>query len=218
MEETIRILIAENDCVYRDGLRLLIENTDDFELVAAVNTTFDAVKFSEQTQPHVVIMELNFPQGKAIRAAKQIIEENPTINLMFFTSSANQNDVFEALQLGVRGYLLKGQAPIQLKYCIRLLASGNLVFDKTITNEMHSFISSSHSCQQRYYFPQLTNRENHVLQLVSKGLRNKEIAHECAIAEKTVRNHISNIFSKLEVSNRMEAIVHVQQSGLNIAV
>ncbi len=212
MNPAIRIMLADSNHFFRDGLRLHINTISDFEIVAEVSTAVDAVNFAQRYQPDVILMELNFPPSDGFTATKQILAENPKCNIAILTSSQNKTDIYNALLAGATSYLLKGTTPEELHRSIRLMATGNAIFDSHITHTITEFFTKANTCYPAHHFPELTHRENEVFTFVAQGWKNKQIAIKCNITEKTVRNHITNILSKLGASSRGEAISRLQQS------
>lgn len=212
MNPQIRILIADNHFLFRDGLRLLFDRIEGFEVVCEVNTAIDAVNFSKQLQPDIVLMEIDLPPSNGIEASKEITENNPDTKVIMLTSSEDKNDILNSIRAGATGYLLKGLKQDELLHSINLVATGNVVFDRNITDKINHIFKTLNSCYPSHHFPELTHRENEVLTFVAKGLKNRQIAVECEITEKTVRNHVTNILSKLGASSRGEAISRLQQS------
>jgi len=204
--EAIRILIADDHSFFRDGLRLLIEATDDFEVVGEVDTAVDAVDFALEIKPDVILMDIKMPPSDGIQATKEIMAVCPDIKILILTMFNDDDNVFKALQAGAKGYVLKGINQAELVCTIRLIAHGNAVYGNQIASQIRDFFSSSQNQATNQHLAELSQRENHILNLVAKGLRNKDIASECNITEKTVRNHVSSILSKLQASSRSEAI------------
>lgn len=211
--EVIRILVADDHSFFRDGLRLLIENTPDFEFAGEVSTAVDAVKFSDSLQPDLVLMDIKMPPSNGIEATKQISQQNPHINVLILTMYDDDKNVFNALKAGAKGYILKGVNQNELVRTIRSVASGNAVFGSEIAKQIRSFFTEVQYSTQAHIFPELTRRENAILALIANGLSNKEIASDCGISDKTVRNHITSILSKLQVSNRTEAILRLREES-----
>lgn len=208
--QSIRLLIADDHSFFRDGLRLFIDSVADLELVGEVNNAVDVVGFAERLEPDVILMDVNMPPSDGIKATKEILATNPDAKVLILTMFDDNDNVFKALQAGAKGYILKGQNHQNLLSSIRLIAAGNAVYGSKIAERMMAHFSNP-TAKQSKYFTSLTPRENQVLTLVSKGLRNKEIATECNIQDKTVRNHVSNILSKLQVATRSEAIAKHQE-------
>lgn len=217
MDSTIRIMLADANVFLRDGLRLLINTTTDFELVAEVSTAVDAINFAKRHKPDVVLMELNLPPSDGFKATRQILADNPNCKVAILTDSVNNEDVFKALQAGASGYLIKSISADELNRSISLIATGSAVFDRKITDQVNDLFHRANTTYRPHHFSELTHRENEVLSFVAKGMKNKQIATQCNITEKTVRNHITNILSKLGANSRGEAISRLQQNSLTIS-
>ena len=213
MTDPIRILMADDHSFFRDGVRLLIDNTPDFELLGEVDTALDAVKFADDLQPDVLLMDIKMPPSDGIQATRSISEANPHINVLILTMYDDDKNVFNALQAGAKGYILKGVGHEELVRTIRSVAAGNAVFGRNIAEQMRVFFSRLKHTEQAHVFPELTKREHEILNLIAEGLKNKAIAQSCSISEKTVRNHVTSILSKLQVSNRTEAILRLQEQN-----
>lgn len=208
--QNIRLMVADANHFYRDGLRIFFEGIPGLELIAEVSTAADAVTFAQQKKPDVILIELKIPPLDGVTATKKILAENPNCKVIILTTSDDKTDIFNALQAGATGYFLKGITYAALQRSIHLIAAGNAVFDSHITDQISSLFSKMNNNHTTYHFPELTHRENEVLTFVAKGLKNKQIAAKCDIKEKTVRNHVTNILSKLGASNRSEAISRLQ--------
>lgn len=209
-QQSIRLLIADDHSFFRDGLRLFVDTIDDFELVGEVDNAIDVVKFSDKLEPDVILMDINMPPSDGIQATKEIMAIQPTAKILILTMFDDDESVFKALQAGAKGYVLKGLSHKKLQHTIRLVDSGSAVFGNKVAEQMLAYFSNPKITESKY-FTSLTPRENQVLTLVSKGLRNREIAVQCSIQDKTVRNHVSSILSKLQVTTRGEAIAKYQE-------
>ena len=210
--KSIGILIADDHKFFRDGLRLFIDSVADFEVVGEVNNAIDVVSVAEKLHPDIILMDVNMPPSDGIQATKEITAKNPDAKILMLTMFDDDDNVFRALQAGAKGYILKGLDHKNLQQSIRLVATGSAVYGSDIAEKMMEYFSKSKLKDSRY-FTALTPRENEVLTLVSEGLRNKEIAIKCDIQDKTVRNHITNILSKLQVATRGEAIAKYQEGS-----
>lgn len=208
--EAIRILVADDHSFFRDGLRLFIDATAGFELIGEVDNAVDVVSFAERLNPDVILMDVSMPPSDGIQATREIVESNPDAKILMLTMFDDDDNVFKALQAGAKGYILKGLSQENLLSSIRLVASGSAVYGSDVAQRMIDYFANAQP-KQSIYFPSLTTRENEVLTLLSQGLRNKEIALKCNIQDKTVRNHVSNILSKLQVATRGEAIAKYQE-------
>ncbi len=217
-DTNIRLLIADDHSFFRDGLRLLFENTEGFEIVGEVDTAIDVVHFAQDIQPDIILMDIRMPPSDGIQATKEIMAVLPDTKILVLTMFNDKDNVFRALQAGAKGYVLKGINHEELVCTIRLIANGNAVYGDQIAIQIQNFFSKTSSQTFTKHFSQLSQRENHILNLVAQGLRNKDIATKCNIAEKTVRNHVSSILSKLQASSRSEAIEKFKGESKNKAL
>lgn len=215
--EPIRLLIADDHDLFREGLRALISTTEDIELVGEAATGEEAITTAEELQPDVVLMDINMPGMDGIRATRQILRANPTTGIIMVTMLRDDSSIFSAMRAGARGYVLKGSKYKELLDTIRAVANGQALFGASIATRIMNFFdrkgSEFKSLLPEEAFPELTSRELEVLELVAQGANNNKIAEELVITTKTVRNHINSIFSKLQVADRAEAIVQARDAG-----
>jgi DNA-binding NarL/FixJ family response regulator len=216
--ERIRILIADDHPVFRFGLRALCLAEPDIELVGEAQSGEDAVAQTEALQPDVVVMDLNMPGMNGIEATRQIVTSNPQIGVLVVTMFEDDDSVFAAIRAGARGYLLKGGAGDEAVRAIRVVAAGEAIFGPAIAQRLIEYFAAG--SRDRLHalppaaFPDLTEREREVLDLIARGLTNTTIAERLSLSPKTVRNHVSNVFSKLQVAGRAQAIVRAREAGL----
>lgn len=208
--ESIKILIADDHSFFRDGLRLFIDSVADFELAGEIDNAIDVISYADSLHPDVILMDVNMPPSDGIQATKEIVAKNPHAKILILTMFDDDDNVFKALQAGAKGYVLKGLGHESLSGSIRLVATGNAVYGSDVADRIMNYFSESR-LKDTTYFEALTPRENEVLTLLSQGLRNKDIATRCDIQDKTVRNHVTNILSKLQVATRGEAIAKYQE-------
>jgi DNA-binding NarL/FixJ family response regulator len=207
---TLRVLIADDHPLYRDGLSAALKGAG-FEVVGEAVDGRQAVALSLDLQPDVVIMDLYMPRMDGIEATRRIAHGSPHIAIMVLTMLADDDSVFAALRVGARGYLLKGAGRAEIVRAVHTVAEGGGVFGAAIARRVLDHFSGQ---QPSDPFPELTEREREVLSLVAAGLNNTAIADQLALAPKTVRNHISNILTKLQVSDRAQAIIRARAAGL----
>jgi RNA polymerase sigma factor (sigma-70 family) len=214
---SIHILVAEDSKAFRDGLRDLFKAAPDMTLVGeAVNGT-EAVELARRLQPDVILMDLHMPKLNGIEASRQILATSPHIAILVLTMYDDDDSVFAAMRAGARGYLLKGALKNEILRAIRGVAAGNAIFGPAIAQRMMSYFSQMPPAAASA-FPELTEREMEVLQLIAQHRSNQEIAEQLGISAKTVRNHVSNIFAKLQVADRAEAITRARDAGLGGAI
>ena len=212
MTEPIRVLIADDHPLFRDGLTALLTDETDTELAGAATTGTEAVDLARDTQPDVVVMDLHMPGLNGIEATRRIVADSPHIAVLVLTMFDDDDSIFAALRAGARGYLLKGADREQIRRAIQAAASGEIIFGADLAARMLGFFTTSSTPPP--VFPQLTDRERQVLELVAQGRANVAIAARLSLSHKTVRNHVSNILTKLQVADRAQAIVQARDAGL----
>jgi DNA-binding NarL/FixJ family response regulator len=213
MTEPIRVLIADDHPLFRDGLSALVDEGPDTELVGTATTGTEAVDLAIATQPDVIVMDLHMPGLNGIEATRRIVADSPHITVLVLTMFDDDDSIFSALRAGARGYLLKGADQEQIRAAIRAAANGEIIFGTQLAARMLAYFTASATAPPQV-FPQLTDREREVLDLVAQGRANAAIAARLGLSQKTVRNHVSNILTKLQVADRAQAIVQARDAGL----
>ncbi len=211
--EPIRILIADDHASFRAGLEALLGTIAGFEVVGHAGSGEDAVERAAADQPDVVVMDLNMPGIDGIEATRRIVATSPHVAVLVLSMYEADDQVFGALKAGARGYVLKGADRAELVRAIRGVASGEAIFGPAIARRLVAFFASRPAVEATV-FPELTDREREILDMVARGLNNAEITQRLVLSPKTVRNHVSNIFSKLQVADRAQAIVRAREAGL----
>ena len=212
-EEPVRILLADDHPAFLAGLEALLGTIDGVAAVGRAATGEEAVNAAAALQPDVVLMDLNMPGIDGIEATRRIVATSPHIAVIVLSMYEDDDQVFGALKAGARGYLLKGADRGELVRAIRGVASGEAIFGPAIARRLVAFFAARPTVEAAA-FPELTDREREVLDLIARGLNNAEIAQRLVLSPKTVRNHVSNIFSKLQVADRAQAIVRAREAGL----
>jgi DNA-binding NarL/FixJ family response regulator len=207
----IRVLLADDHPMFRNGLAAALAK--DVEVVGVVATGDQAVSESALLRPDVVLMDLRMPTVNGIEATRLIAAANPAIAILVLTMFDDDDSVFAAIRAGARGYLLKESDEEEIVRAIQTVHAGGAVFGGGVASRMVGFFSMA---QHRLgsAFPNLTIREREILELIARGRANSDIANNLSLSEKTVRNNISNIFAKLQVADRSQAIVRARQAGL----
>lgn len=214
MTEPLRVLIADDHPVFRDGLRALLASVDDAEVVGEASTGEEAVAAAISLQPDVVLLDLRMPHGNGIEAARRIGHATPHVGILVLTMFEDDLSVFAAMRAGARGYLVKGADQTEILRAIRAVGSGEAIFGPAIARRLIDYFSVAAPGLPPGAFPNLTNREREVLELIAQGVANPVIAQRLSISSKTVRNHVSNIFTKLQVADRAQAIVRAREAGM----
>ncbi len=212
--EPIRVLVADDHPVVRDGMRMLFASRDDVEVVGEAGSGEDIVSVVRETRPDVVIMDVHMPGINGIEATRRIVGERPEVGVLVLTMYDDDDTVFGAMRAGARGYLLKGAQRDDVVRAIESVAQGEAVFGAPLAERITEYFATPAAARRAAPFPELTDREGEILDLAAKGLNNKSIARRLVLSEKTVRNHVSNIFTKLQVADRTEAIIRAREAGL----
>jgi DNA-binding NarL/FixJ family response regulator len=210
----MRILIVDDHPVVRDGLRLALQLLPDAEMVGEAATGAEAIAAAAELQPDLVVMDLHMPEVNGIEATRQIVQASPHIAVLVLTMFDDDASVFAAMRAGARGYLLKGADQDEIARAARAAAKGEAIFGPAIATKVLGYFAAAHGAQLAPAFPELTDREREVLELIAQGLNNQQITRRLVVSPKTVRNHISNIFAKLQVADRAQAIVRAREAGL----
>jgi DNA-binding NarL/FixJ family response regulator len=212
--EAIRILIADDHTLFRDGLSAVLNSISDTEVVGEAATGDEAIAQASLLQPDVVLMDIQMPGVNGIEATRRIVGTSPHIGVIIVTMFEDDDSVFSAMRAGARGYVLKGADQIEMLRVIRAVARGEALFGPGIAARLMSFFDAPSRATPEEIFPELTEREREVLHLIAQGYNNSEIASHLVLSPKTIRNHVSNIFSKLQVADRSQAIVRAREAGL----
>ncbi|MGI8336426.1 response regulator [Actinomadura scrupuli] len=210
--EPIRVIITDDHPVFRQGLHGLLEALD-IAVVAEADSGPEAVKLAAELQPDVVVMDLHMPGGNGIEATRTITRTSPRIGVLVLTMFRDDDSVFAAMRAGARGYLLKESGAEEIARAVRAVAAGEAIYGPEIARRVLTYFSNMPDPRQTA-FPELTDREREVLEVIAQGRNNQEIAGVLFLSPKTVRNHVSNIFMKLHVADRAQAIVLAREAGL----
>ena len=216
MNAAIRILIADDHPLFRAGLRALLESVADTEVVGEVATGEEAVETALALIPDVVVMDINMPGLNGIDATRRILDESEDVKILVMTMHDEDEAVFAAIRAGARGYQLKGAAQDETLRAIRSVANGEAIFGPGIADRLQHFLATPPATDPNLAFPQLTERELEILQLLAQHKTNAAIATQLFLSQKTVRNYVSAIFAKLQVADRAEAGLVARTAGLGV--
>jgi DNA-binding NarL/FixJ family response regulator len=212
-DEPLRLLIADDHPLFRKGMRTLLGTVPDFALVGEAETGQEAVTRSLDLQPDIVLMDLQMPGGSGIEATREIVVASPTTKVLVVTLFEDDDSVFAALRAGSRGYVLKDTDEDEMVRAIRAVGNGEAIFGPGVASRVLAYFAASRRGVPQL-FPTLTDREREILHLLAQGKSNPVIAQALRLSAKTVANHVSNIFGKLQVADRAEAIIRAREAGL----
>ena len=221
MSDPIRVLIADDHTLFREGLTAIIDDAADIDVVGEVADGQEAIRQATRLKPDVILMDIVMPGLNGIEATKRILGTSPDVGIIALTMLEDDDSVFAAMLAGARGYILKGAEKSEVLQSIRILAGGGAFFGPAIATRLTRFFNriapTLHKENQDQTFPELTKREREVLEMIARGCGNVEIADRLLISQKTVSNHISNIYSKLQVAGRAQAIIMAKDAGMGEA-
>jgi DNA-binding NarL/FixJ family response regulator len=211
----LRILIADDHPLFREGMRGLLGSLHDTEVVGEASSGEEALQLAKELEPDVILMDIKMPGINGIEATRQILHASPRVGVLMVTMFEDDDSVFAAMRAGAKDYLLKDSSSEEVMHAIRAVASGEAIFGPGIAQRLVSYFSfPSDPAVRPRAFPEPTKREEQVLSLVAQGKSNQEIAKELFLSLKTVRNHMSNIFLKLQVADRVQAVIRAREAGL----
>jgi len=212
MTGPIRVLIADDHPLFCDGLATLLAGGPGTDLAGAATTGTEAVELARETKPDVVVMDLHMPGMNGIEATRRIVAECPHAAVLVLTMFEDDGSVLSALRAGARGYLLKGASAEQIRCAIQAVAGGEIIFGGQLAARIVACFTNAAASPPP--FSQLTGREHQVLELLAQGRANSAIATRLSLSPKTVRNHVSNILAKLQVTDRAQAIIQARDAGM----
>ena len=212
--EQLRILVADDSDAFRAGLAALLGSVDGVTLAGEATSGEEAISCALDLHPDVVLMDLHMPGRNGIEATREIVSAAPHIAVLVLTMHEDDESVFAAVQAGARGYLVKGARQGELLRAVHAVAEGGAVFGPAVARRMVDFFSAAASATSAASFPELTAREREILDLVARGRSNAQIAEQLVLSTKTVRNHVSSVFTKIQVVDRAQAIVKAREAGI----
>ncbi len=210
----IRLLLADDHPLFRDGLRALVESVEDLTVVGEASTGHEAALLALSLVPDAVLMDIKMPGLNGIEATRRIVQQNPSVMVLILTMFEDDDSVFAAVRAGARGYLLKGARQEETVRAIRAVANGEAIFGPGVAHRVMHLLSRPQQPSSAPIFPELTDREYEVLELIARRCSNAEIASRLVLSPKTVRNYVSSILDKLQLADRAEARIAAQSAGL----
>ena len=211
---TIRVLVADDQSMVRAGFRMLLSGEEDIEVVAEARNGLEAVEKAARFEPAVVLMDIRMPELDGLQATRRILAADPAARILVLTTFGLDEYVFEALSAGASGFVLKDDPPEQLIAAVRTVAAGDALLSPAITKRVISQFTRKGRPEPPKEIDELTSREREILRLIATGLSNAEIGAQLYISDTTVKTHVTHILQKLNLRDRVQAVVMAYQTGL----
>jgi len=209
---TARVVIADDQTLFRSGLARLLDVDDRVSVVGEAIDGLDAVKVALALKPDVVLMDIKMPNLDGIEATRRIVTENPKIKVLMLTTFEADNHVIQALKAGASGYVLKDSQADAIVSSVLAVVAGERVMASAVANRVLEMLTGATTPKE--FYDGLTAREVEILKMLATGMANKQIAYKLKISEKTVRNHVSNMYEKLHIYDRAQAVLYAVRKGL----
>jgi DNA-binding NarL/FixJ family response regulator len=214
VSEPLRVVTADDHPIYRSGLKLSLSSMEGFEVVGEASNGEEAVAATAALNPDVIVMDVNMPGLNGVDATRRITQADPEQAVLMLTMFDDADSVFAAMRAPARGYVVKGSGEDEIVAAIRAVSQGQAIFSASVAARVISFFGSAKPAAEPAAFPELTDREREVLELIALGVSNPVIATRLGLSPKTIRNNVSNIFLKLQVADRAQAIVKAREAGM----
>jgi DNA-binding NarL/FixJ family response regulator len=211
---SVRVLIADDQALVRAGFKKLLEAEPDIHVVGETVDGAEAVEAVRRLGPDVVLMDIRMPKMDGLEATRRIVESAPSTRVLILTTYDLDEYVYDALRAGASGFLLKDSPPEQLIAAVHVVAGGDALLAPEITRRLIEEFARRPMPRSEPLLAQLTRRETEVLKLLARGLSNTEIAAELVLGEATIKTHVGNVFTKLALRDRAQAVVFAYESGL----
>jgi len=209
----VRVLVVDDHQLFREGVRALLDSLDGIEVVGEAASGSEALALAERALPDVVLMDVQMPDMTGLEATRRLLAAHPSVGVVIVTMFDDDETVFAAMRAGARGYVLKGAGQADLARAIEAVARGEAIYGPAVAGRILQFFRASRTDLPVDAFPDLTDREREVLDQIAAGKGNAAIARRLGITEKTVKNHVSNIYSKLHVADRAQAMLRARDAG-----
>ena len=207
-----RVLIADDQTLFRSGLARLLDSDERVTVVGEAVDGLEAVQLAKTLKPDVVLMDIKMPNLDGIEAARRIVTENPRVRVLMLSTFDADNNVIQALKAGASGYVLKDSQPKAIVSSIMAVVAGERVMASAVANRVLEMLTGVTTPKE--FYDGLTAREVEILKMLATGMANKQIAYKLKISEKTVRNHVSNMYEKLDIYDRAQAVLYAVRKGL----
>jgi len=211
----LTVLIVDDHPLFRKGIRALLETMPVITLVGEAKSGQEAVEMALAHQPDIVLMDLQMPGGSGLAATRELNRSSPNIRILVVTLFEDNDSIFAALRAGAHGYILKDADEEEMMRAIRAVGEGEAIFSPAIATRLIDYFATAQQQLPQELFPELTEREREILRLIARGESNAAIAEQLIISLKTVRNHVSSIYSKLQVADRAQAALRARDAGLS---
>jgi DNA-binding NarL/FixJ family response regulator len=211
---SLTVLIADDHPLFRKGMRSLLETMTDITLVGEAKSGREAVELATVHQPDLVLMDLQMPEGSGLAATRELSKLSPNMRILVVTLFEDDDSIFTALRAGAHGYILKDADEEEMMRAIRAVGQGEAIFSPAIATRLMDYFATTSREVPQEVFPELTEREREILTLIARAESNAAIAEQLMISLKTVRNHVSNIYNKLQVADRAQAAIRARDAGL----
>jgi DNA-binding NarL/FixJ family response regulator len=210
----LRVLIADDHPMFCDGIQALLATTADLVAVGEAHTGDEAIELAAALLPDLILMDIKMPGCNGVEATRRILAATPAARVLIVTMFEDDASIFNAMRAGARGYILKDADRADIVRAIRSVGQGEAIFSPAIATRVLEYFATPARTVASAEFPELTEREGEILELIAQGHRNADIARKLVLSPNTVRNYVSSIFTKLQVADRGHAIIRARQAGL----
>jgi len=210
---TARVVVVDDHPVFRIGMAALLRSMDGIEVVGQASDLAEALAVTAEHRPEVVVMDLDLGTDSGVEATREIVRAHPEVGVLVVTMLGDDDSLFASIRAGARGYLLKGAAPAEVERAVRSVANGEMLLGPQVAQRAASYLSGAKT-RGGVVFPELTDREREVVDLVARGYDNATIARRLVLSSKTVRNYVYGVLAKLDLDDRAQLIVRAREAGL----